>query len=135
MSDNLTPTQRRRCMKRNKGRDTKPELALRRLLWSRGCRYRIKSSLPGHPDFVFLTAKVAVFVDGCYWHGCEQHFSLPETNRDFWEKKITRNRARDEEVTERLKSEGWTVLRFWEHELRQDIEGCAQRVLTKLQGR
>lgn len=94
MPDNLTPEQLRLCMRKNKGANTKPELALRKLVWALGCRYRTKAKVLGRPDFVFLRVKVAVFVDGCFWHGCEAHFRVPETNAAFWAEKIGKNRAR-----------------------------------------
>ena len=76
----------------------------------------------GSPDFVFPKLKLAVFVDGCFWHGCPEHGTLPATNKVFWETKITRNRARDREVNRELKKRGWRVLRLWEHELRKKRE-------------
>lgn len=107
-------------MQANRGRDTKAELAVRRLVHARGLRYRVnvrpERDLRRTADLLFTRARVAVFIDGCYWHGCPQHFSIPATNLDYWEGKIGRNRRRDIETTALLEERGWTVLRFWEHE-------------------
>lgn len=113
----------------NRRRDTKPEVALRALLHARGLRYRVDyQPLPGirnRADVVFTRAKVVVFVDGCFWHGCPEHFSLPKTNVDYWEPKIRANRARDERTDALLREAGWTIIRAWEHE---DAHSVADRV-------
>lgn len=100
--------------------DTAPELALRRELHRRGLRYRVQMPLPGNRrrriDVAFTRARVAVFVDGCFWHGCPAHGTMPRANREWWMWKLERNRARDEETTLLLEKQGWTVLRIWEHE-------------------
>ncbi len=84
--------------------------------------WRLHTKTFGSPDIVFPRLKLAVFVDGCFWHGCPEHGTLPKTNAEFWETKITRNRDRDREVTGGLKKRGWRVLRLWEHELRKKRE-------------
>ncbi|MEU6399706.1 very short patch repair endonuclease [Streptomyces cinnamoneus] len=110
----------RRSMLGNRSRDTSPERALRSLLHARGLRYRVAAKpLPKMrrtADLVFGPTKVAVFVDGCFWHGCPQHFVPPKTNPDYWREKIGGNVRRDRETDARLAAEGWLVLRFWEHE-------------------
>ncbi|WP_267286778.1 very short patch repair endonuclease [Kitasatospora acidiphila] len=106
-------------MRGNKGKDTKPELRLRSLLHREGLRYRVSTrpvpTLRRTADIVFPKVKVAVFVDGCYWHGCAEHRTIPATNRDFWLQKIEGNRARDAETVRLLEEAGWKVLRVWEH--------------------
>lgn len=106
-------------MRANRGRDTGPELVVRRALHARGLRYRVDHPLAfdrrRRADIVFIRAKVAVFIDGCFWHGCPEHGTTPRTNTEFWRAKIERNRARDRDTTERLEALGWVVLRFWEH--------------------
>lgn len=98
-------------------RDSRPEMALRRELFKRGLRYRVHSgSLPGRPDVVFTRARIAVFVDGCFWHGCRQHGRSPEHNRDWWMQKIAANQRRDRRNARRLRAQGWSVVRVWEHE-------------------
>lgn len=110
----------RRSMLSNKRRDTSTELAIRRELHSRGFRYRVDyppvAGLRRRADVVFTRARLAVFIDGCYWHGCPLHGTQPKRNSVYWGPKLAANRARDEDTNVRLAAEGWTVLRFWEHE-------------------
>lgn len=108
--------------------NTAPELRLRRELWHRGLRYRIHYDLPGTPDIAFPGQQIAVFVDGCFWHGCEKCYSAPETNAEFWRKKLERNQARDTRVDRDLRDEGWAVLRIWEHEVMGGLKDAADRV-------
>jgi len=101
-------------------RDTKPELAVRRLLHAHGLRYRVTFPVPGQRrrtiDIAFTRRHVAVFIDGCFWHGCVVHGVKPTANAEWWQTKIAANRARDEDTTRALEEHGWRVLRFWEHE-------------------
>ena len=110
-------------------RDTDPEIALRRLLHRRGLRYRLDvrplPTLRRRADIVFPRDRVAVFVDGCFWHGCPRHPSWPKTNAMWWREKIERNRERDRETSARLRAAGWTVVRVWEHE---EASKAAERV-------
>lgn len=115
-------------MSRNKGRDTKPEVTLRKACWALGMRYVLRSKLPGRPDFVLPRHKVAVFVDGCFWHGCPKHYQAPATRADFWFKKIGDNRRRDLLVTAQLKAAGWKVVRVWEHLVRQNLPAAVTAV-------
>jgi DNA mismatch endonuclease (patch repair protein) len=119
----------RRSMQGNRSRDTNPELALRRLLHARGLRYRVDTrpvqGLRRKADIVFTRQRVCVFVDGCFWHSCPDHATTPSTNRDYWVDKIERNVVRDRETDARLAEEGWTVLRFWEHD---DVSVAADAV-------
>lgn len=119
-------------MSRNRGKDTKPEVALRKALWAQGFRYRIASSLRGKPDVVFHAHRVAVFVDGCYWHRCPEHGTEPKTNAAFWKAKLDGNVERDKRVTAELRSAGWTVLRIWEHEVKRDMSGAVSRIAAAL---
>ncbi|MGH3441235.1 MAG: very short patch repair endonuclease [Nitriliruptorales bacterium] len=110
----------RATMQANRSRDTKPEMAVRRELHRRGLRYRVHvrpvPDLPRVADVVFGRAKVAVFVDGCYWHGCPQHGSIPKANRTYWTQKIARNQERDRRTDAVLRKAGWEAIRVWEHE-------------------
>lgn len=133
-SDVHTPEQRSYNMSQIQSQDTDPELKLRKALWHMGYRYRVHTDLPGTPDIVFRGPEVAVFVDGCFWHGCPEHQNIPETNREFWEKKFQRNEERDKEVNRRLTDAGWRVVRVWEHEVNQDLEETARRVARIVDG-
>jgi DNA mismatch endonuclease (patch repair protein) len=110
----------RRSMRTNNGRDTSPELAVRRILHARGLRYRVNfrpiAAIRSRPDIAFTRAKVAIYVDGCFWHGCPIHATVPKTNVDYWSPKLERNRERDKQATASFEKSGWRVLRFWEHE-------------------
>ena len=112
-------------MARIRGKHTRPELLLRKALWAAGLRYRLHRKLPGTPDLAFVGARVAVFVDGCFWHGCPQHYSFPATRSEFWADKLRRNVERDARVGDELAALGWTVLRFWEHSLRTKAPAAA----------
>jgi DNA mismatch endonuclease (patch repair protein) len=120
MVDVLTPEQRRLNMSRIRGRDTKPELLLRRGLHARGLRFRLhRKDLPGCPDLIFPRFRAVVFVHGCFWHrhACPM-FKVPETRREFWLKKISQNVKRDRKAVVALQHEGWRVLTVWECALR-----------------
>jgi DNA mismatch endonuclease, patch repair protein len=126
--DVLNQRQRSHCMSRIRGRDTKPEMVLRKALWSAGLRYRLHHKVTGRPDIAFVRSRVAVFCDGCFWHGCPDHSVSPKTNASFWKNKIGKNRARDEQVDASLRAEGWTVIRFWEHDIKSHPEKLAEHV-------
>ncbi|MEU6339932.1 very short patch repair endonuclease [Streptomyces sp. NPDC046977] len=112
-------------MSRQTSRDTAQELAVRRILHGSGLRYRVHVPVPGMPrrtvDIVFGKLKIAVFLDGCFWHGCPQHATSPRSNAEWWRAKLDRNMARDLETTAHLDTAGWTVLRFWEHESPEEV--------------
>lgn len=119
-----------KAMRAIQSRDTKPEIALRRELQRRGLRgYRVApSNLPGSPDVTFPGVRLAIFVDGCFFHGCPQHCRLPNTNTAYWHPKIARTMERDCENTAELQSLGWTVHRLWEHQLRTDLAVSIDRI-------
>lgn len=101
-----------------RSKDTKPELTVRRYLYSRGYRFRKNvRKLPGSPDIVMRKYGIVIFVHGCFWHGHSSHLHIPKSNREFWEAKITRNRLRDEECKEKLRRMGWSVITVWECQL------------------
>ena len=114
-------------------RDTKPELAVRRLIHARGLRYRVDWRLPfdrrRRADIAFPSRHVAVFIDGCWWHGCAMHYRAPKTNADWWREKVEGNRIRDRETDERLKAMGWSVIRAWEHDDPAVIADRVERVV------
>lgn len=111
---------------RNKNTDL--ELAVRRALWREGMRYRVNYPLPGKPDIVFPSKRVVVFCDGCFWHGCPEHGEIPVQNREFWLRKINANKERDARVTAMLNSMGWTVLRYWGCEIRDNLDGVVNHI-------
>jgi DNA mismatch endonuclease (patch repair protein) len=114
-------------------KSTGAELDLRRALYARGLRYRLQMALLSKPrrvaDIVFPGARVAVFVDGCFWHGCPLHGTWPKENADFWRAKIETNRARDEDTDRRLHAAGWEVVRVWAHEPASEAAGRIERVV------
>jgi DNA mismatch endonuclease, patch repair protein len=126
----------RRSMQGNRGGKTKPEIALRSALHRNGFRFKIGSRLiPGTrrtADIAFTTEKVAVFVDGCFWHGCAMHGHIPLRNESFWSAKIIRNKQRDAEVDQSLIEAGWAVIRVWEHE---SIDDALRVVATRIRER
>ena len=118
MADRMTPEQRHRCMSRIRGRDTKPELVVRRWLWHQGFRYRLYvKSLPGRPDIVMRKWRTVIFVNGCFWHGHDCQRQRPTTNAEFWREKIVRNRERDARNQALLQAAGWHVIVVWECQL------------------
>lgn len=133
--DNHTPEQRKKNMQAIKSKDTEIEIILRKELWSRGYRYRKNyKKLIGKPDITLTKYKIAVFCDSEFWHGKNYHESTDRigTNAAYWKQKILRNIERDQEVTEQLTKDGWTVLRFWEKEIRKNTGGCIQTILDAI---
>lgn len=131
MVDVLSPEQRRLNMSRIRGRDTKPEILVRKGLHSRGLRYRLHDrTLPGRPDLVFPKYRTVIFVHGCFWHlhGCSLS-KLPETHEEFWRQKLTTNKSRDAEVVTKLMADGWRVLLIWECAIRGREKAPLFRVL------
>lgn len=134
--DDLTPEQRRKNMQAIKSKDTTIELALRKALWHKGIRYRKNfKGLPGKPDIAITKYKIAVFCDSDYWHGYdwENRNQRIKSNRDYWVPKIERNMQRDKEVTEALEKAGWKVLRFWEFQIRKELENCIEAVCAAVE--
>ena len=121
-------------MQANKGRDTGPELAIRRAIHAQGLRYFVNrrpvGSLRRTADIVFPRARLAVFVDGCFWHGCPEHHTRAKANAGYWAAKVEANRARDLETNHALQAQGWTVLRIWEHEPVPDAVARIVEVVT-----
>lgn len=132
MVDVHTQQKRSYNMSRIKCKNTKPELVIRKLLSSNGIRgYRLNYKLTGKPDIVFTKYKLAIFIDGCFWHKCPKCFISPDKNKIFWKKKINGNVQRDNDVNKILKKEGWTVLRFWEHLLKKGSNLVYKRIITE----
>ncbi|GAA2436551.1 very short patch repair endonuclease [Streptomyces macrosporus] len=131
-----TTAETRARMSRQRSRDTEVELALRRALHASGLRYRVHrrpvKGVRREADIVFGPARVAVFVDGCFWHGCPEHATWPKNNAEFWRRKIEGNRARDLDTDARLAEAGWAAVRVWEHE---DPAEAARRIAALVAGR
>lgn len=134
MPDDRSKAQRSETMRRVRSRGTSCELALRAELRRRSIRFRAHRNLPGRPDFTLALPPgsalrgVAVFVDGCFWHGCPDHCRRPSTHSEYWRRKIDRNMARDRAADAALRAGGWRVLRIWEHALRESPGRCGARV-------
>lgn len=122
---------RSETMARVRSRHTSPELRLRKALWAEGVRFRVAVPLPGTPDIVIPSRKIAVFVDGCFWHGCPVHYTSPVANADFWRSKLARNQARDAAADAALKNLGWRVVRLWEHEVEEHLTRVVRRLLPR----
>ena len=117
MVDRVTPDVRSRIMSSIKGKDTKPEIAVRKTVWGMGIRYRLHSkAVPGTPDISNRRRRLAVFVDGCFWHGCPRCYREPQTNTTFWRAKVERNRKRRHAVREDLERQGFQIAEIWEHD-------------------
>ncbi len=134
--DKITTAQRSQNMAHIKSTNTKPERLLRLALWHSGIRYRKNwRKLPGSPDIAITKYKIAVFVDGDFWHA-RGHQDAPgeqvDTNKDFWKKKLARNVERDKEVNDQLTQQGWLVLRFWESDIKKDIDGVIAEIMKYL---
>lgn len=136
MADRLTPEQRHKTMAAVKSKDTSIELILRKALWKSGLRgYRKNyTKLPGKPDIVFSKKKVAVFCDSKFWHGYdwEAHKNDFKSRQEYWIAKIERNIARDKEINEKLQSQGWLVLRFWDDQIVNNTQNCVDVVRLAL---
>ena len=133
MADTVSVETRSRMMSRVRSKDTKPELAVRRALWRAGLRYRVHDrTLPGTPDISNKRRRLAVFVDGCFWHRCPECYAEPKSNVEFWRAKVSRNRARREEVREDLEEMGFRVVEIWEHEVADDPDAAVRRLRAAL---
>ena len=120
-------------MSQIKAKNTKPEILFRKYIWSKGIKnFRVKNKLTGKPDLVFTKKKVAVFIDGCFWHKCPKCYIKPKSNKPFWNTKIKQNIKRDAIVNDLLKKDGWRVLRIWEHVIRKDINSAYKRLLKRI---
>lgn len=122
-------------MSRVRQKHTAPEITLRKALWARGLRYRLHIRLPGSPDIAFPGKRLAVFVDGCFWHGCPLHGTQPKANREFWLAKIERNQERDKEVVVQLREMGWHSYRVWQHKIETDVQDVVREIARLLHER
>jgi len=134
-SEFYTTKERSKIMGKIKGQNTKPELMLRKSLWHLGYRYRLHiKGLPGSPDIVFKKQKIAIFIDGEFWHGhhWEQRKKSIKTNQAYWIPKIEKNMSRDQEATAKLESAGWLVLRYWSKQVINELDICVEEIIYHL---
>ena len=134
--DDMTPAQRKKNMQHIRSKDTKAEILLRKALWRKGLRYRKNvNHLPGKPDIVFTKHKIVIFVDGDFWHA-RGHEKNPgeqiDTNKNYWIDKLKRNVARDRYVNDLLFEQGWLVLRFWESDIKNNLNNCIEEIMKYL---
>ena len=134
--DVLTCEQRSHTMSRIRAKDTRAEVLLRKALWKKGLRYRKNyAALPGKPDIALTRQKIAIFVDGDFWHA-RGHQDFPgeqvASNKEYWQKKLARNVERDKDVNDALTEAGWLVLRFWETDIKRDLSGCVRQIVEYL---
>ncbi len=137
MTDRISKEQRSRLMGRVRQSGTDLELTLRNALWQAGYKYRLKTKikLPGTPDIIFPGAKLAIFVDGCFWHGCPIHGTMSKTNTGFWRAKIARNQERDIETDNKLSELGWHSIRIWEHDIKENLIASVKLISNELDNR
>ena len=136
MADTMTPEQRHRCMSHIRGKNTKPEILVRKYLFAQGLRFRIhKKNLPGHPDITLPKYKIVIFINGCFWHGhprCKLA-TVPKSNTEFWLAKIHRNQERDLQEKTQLEEMGWKVIVIWECELKKKVfDETMQRLMAEI---
>ncbi|MFA6533977.1 MAG: very short patch repair endonuclease [Patescibacteria group bacterium] len=118
--DTVSKQKRSEIMSHVKSKDSKIETLFRKELWKHGLRYRKNSGKYfGKPDIILLKYKTVIFIDSCFWHGCKKHCRIPAVRKNYWTKKITRNAARDKEVSKYYKKQGWKIFRFWEHKIKK----------------
>ncbi|MCY7858140.1 very short patch repair endonuclease [Bacillus haynesii] len=127
--DKVNKEKRSATMRAVKSKGSKIELMVRKELWKRGLRFRVNTkTLFGKPDISIKKLKLVIFIDSCFWHGCPYHARMPKSNVDFWRNKIERNIERDKEVTNHYKKRGWSIIRVWEHSLKDDFKGTVDRI-------
>jgi DNA mismatch endonuclease, patch repair protein len=131
MADNVSKEIRKKTMQAVKAKNTKLEDLVLKELWKRGIRFRKNvAGLAGKPDLSLKKYKIVVFIDSCFWHGCDFHLRMPETNKEYWTNKISKNKARDKKINEYYKCQDWNIMRVWEHQLKKDYENTILEILT-----
>jgi len=130
MPEKISKETRSRIMSKIRSKNTKPELILKELL--KGTHLRQHPNIEGNPDFGSKSKKIAIFIDGCFWHKCPKCYREPKTNKKYWLPKIERNVQRAREINKKLKKEGWTVLRFWEHDIMERSHKCLKKITLNI---
>lgn len=131
MTDRISKEKRSKIMSAIRSVNTKPEITLRKALWAKGLRFRRQHGKE-KIDIAFPSQKLAIFIDGCFWHGCPIHSHMPKSNQEYWLPKLKKNIERDKSKNERLKADGWQIMRFWEHEL-TNVEYIASKIQMALE--
>lgn len=127
--DNLSKEDRRKAMQAVRSEKTKLENKVSKELWKRGLRFRRNvKNMKGKPDIAIKKYRVVIFIDSCFWHGCESHCRLPVSNREYWSSKINRNKLRDIEITDYYERKDWNILRIWEHAIKEDFERSIKNI-------
>ena len=135
MPDRFSKEVRSNIMSKIRGKDTRPEILLRRAIFRSGCRYSLKhrfKELNFRPDLVLVSRKTCIFIDGCFWHGCPKCYKEPKSNKKYWIPKIKRNKERDRQQNKFLKKEGWKVIRVWEHQICKNFEKTKNIIIKKI---
>jgi len=132
MADTVSKEKRSQVMSKVRSKNTQLELSFRKKLWEKGFRYRLYYKIAGKPDLAFVSKKVAVFIDSCFWHKCPIHHREPSSNKEYWVPKFKRNEERAKEVNKNLKKNGWKVIRIWEHEIKKNQENCIKKIIKYL---
>lgn len=131
--DRVTQEVRSETMRAVRSSNSKMEVAFRKLLFSKGIRYRKNvSDLPGKPDIAIKSKKIVIFLDSCFWHGCPQHLRRPQSNKVYWDSKIELNKKRDQNINNEYRKMGWRIIRFWEHEIRVNQYKAIERIIKYL---
>jgi len=133
MVDNLSNEKRSKVMASIGGKNTRPEITIRKMLWQKGIRYRIhNNTVFGTPDISIKKKKIAVFIDGCFWHGCSRCYREPTTNVEFWRNKVENNKKRRNKVRTQLRKDGWNVQEFWEHQVNSRPQDVISLIIKNL---
>lgn len=134
MTDFVSPEVRSGIMRKVRGKNTSPEVVLRKALWKINIRgYRIHpKNIPGNPDILFPRKKLVIFVDGCFWHGCPTCYRRPKSNEKYWDHKLIKNIARDRIVEEQLLKSGFRCIRIWEHEVKENVKAIVDKINKEL---
>lgn len=133
MADFVDKETRSRMMQKVKSKSLLEDMVSKEL-WKHGLRMRRNvSGLYGKPDFSLKKYKIVIFIDSCFWHSCEEHGTIPQSNTEFWQKKLNRNKIRDLEVSQYYRNNNWRILRIWEHELKQSWEGTINKIIAFVQ--
>lgn len=134
MTDRVSKETRSKIMSRIRGKNTKPEILLRKNLWHSGHKgYRLNYGKAfGKPDICYVGKRISIFVDGCFWHGCPSCYKKPSSNKKYWSEKLKQNKERDMKANIKLKKEGWVVMRFWECQITKEIDKVSQEIKEKI---